>query len=75
MVVVGLTEVEIMEVLVRSNLIYIWLCGSIFGACSCGSVIVVYSVTSLTRDVTTNATTTTLSPPPPPETTIEPSPQ
>ena len=62
MFVVVMTAFVMVEVVIRSNLIYILLGGGMCGVCSCGGVIVGYSVSSLTKAAATTATTTT--PPP-----------
>ena len=62
MVVVVMTAVVMVEVVIRSNLIYILLGGSMCGVCSCGGVIVGFSVSYLTKALTTTTTTTTPSP-------------
>ena len=59
MVVVVMTAFVMVEVVIRSNLIYILLGGGMCGVCSCGGVIVGYSVSSLTKAFATTATTTT----------------
>ena len=62
MIVVVTTAFLMVEAVIKSNLIYILLGGDRCGVCSCGGVIVGYSVSSLTKAVATTATTTT--PPP-----------
>ena len=75
MVVVVKTAFVMVEVVIRSNLIYILLGGGMCGVCSCGGVIVGYSVSSLTRlsplpqpqlHHHNYTTTNTLGPPQPP---------
>ena len=57
MVVLVMTAFLMVEFVIRSNLIYILLGGVMCGVCSCGGVIVGYSVSSLTKDVGTTANT------------------
>ena len=59
MVVVVMTAFVMVEVVIRSNLIYILLGGGMCGVCSCGGVFVGFSVCSLTKAAATTATTTT----------------
>ena len=59
MVLVVIKAVVMVEVVIRSNLIYILLGGSMCGVCSWGGLIVGFSVSSLKKAVTTTATTTT----------------
>ena len=58
-VLVVMTAFVMVEVVIRSNLIYILLGGGMCGVCSCGGVIVGFSTYSLTKAVATTATTTT----------------
>ena len=62
MAVVVMTAVVMVEDVIRSNLICILLGGSMCGVCSCGSVIVGFCVSSLTKSVTPTATTITQPP-------------
>ena len=59
MVVVVMTAFVMVEVVIRSNLIYILLGGGMCGVCSCGGVIVGYSVFFAYKAFATTATTTT----------------
>ena len=58
MVVLVMTDFVMVEVVIRSYLIFILLGGGLCGVCSCGGVIVGYIVSSLTKAVATTATTT-----------------